>query len=142
MPRKPRSPEATAAWKASIAANPANNKPASGIPAMGAGWGGEASNHPRPAFSEDPLPYQGKRLPADLKERKEEILDELRLKLVNIALDEDTPLPLQIIASDKALDRLEGKPGQKLAIVGGDDGDNPVSTTVTVEFVRPGSGAV
>jgi len=44
---------------------------------------------------------------------------------------------VRLAAADKVMDRVEGRPGQKLAIVGGDEGDRPIDTKITIEFIRP-----
>jgi hypothetical protein len=100
-------------------------KPPSGFPAMGPGWGpgwggpANGSGSPaRPFTADSPTRNTGygdrspkriaerKRLIAEQEERKEQMIEMLE----GLALDPKTNVMVRIIAADKALDRLVGKP--------------------------------
>ena len=100
-------------------------KPPSGIPAMGPGWGPGwggpakgAGSRARPFTADSPTRNTGygdrspkriaerKRLTAEQEERKEQMIEMLE----GLALNPNTDVRVRIIAADKALDRLVGKP--------------------------------
>lgn len=96
---------------------------ASGIPAMGAGWGGPAKGAKRKTFCKsdpDIAQLMRKRDPdayAELIANK----DALRLKMagviVEVALNSENDVA-RVSAADKVLDRLDGKPGQTVKYEG------------------------
>lgn len=101
-------------------------KPPSGMPAMGPGWGpgwggparGAGSGPARPFTADSPTRNTGygnrspkriaekKRLTAEQEARTEQMIEMLE----DLALDPNTNVMVRIIAADKALDRLVGKP--------------------------------
>ena len=132
MPSKrgPMTPEAKAAWQASIAANPANHKPASGTEpqgdGMGPGWGGPAGGAGGP--------FAGGVVTAEMKANKALRVEAHLDNLHGIAFDLKNPAAVRAMASDKSISHLVGS---KVKLVGGDEDDNPIDTKVTIEFVRP-----
>lgn len=94
------------------------NKPASGLPAMGAGWGGDASGTEGWKKGE----VHAKKPPGTNEGRAEE----MRNLIYDIAIDSENPAGLRMMAADKLLDRIEGKPVQR--VLGG--------TAETVEEIR------
>lgn len=59
-------------------------------------------------------------------------LDQLADKLIDMAMEGDLP------AIKELGDRLEGKPGQQVILSG--DAENPIQSSLTVEFKRPTAG--
>jgi hypothetical protein len=62
-------------------------------------------------------------------------LDLLATRMVKAAIEHGDDTAAAMIA-EKIGDRLDGKPAQ--AIIGGEDGDNPVQVAAVVRFVEPG----
>jgi hypothetical protein len=102
------------AWRASVAVSnskPASGAPksgmvASGLPAMGAGWGGPATGASRERFKPGHAYYP----PVEDKRRA---IEDLQALMVGIAHDPDQPAGLRLIAADKALYWLVGRPGER-----------------------------
>jgi hypothetical protein len=99
-------------------------KPPSGIPAMGPGWGpgwggpAKGSGSPAAPFIADSPTRNtgyGDRSPTRIDERKrltaeqEARMEQMIEMLSDLALNSENPM-VCIIAADKVLDRLEGKP--------------------------------
>lgn len=111
MPKRdqPTPPEAKANWRASVAK--ANNKPAgvdygSHGEGLGVGWGGPATGMPDPEM-------RGRRLTPEQKADKQQRIAAHLDNIEHYALNADNE-QLRVIASDKMLDRLEGKPQQRI----------------------------
>jgi hypothetical protein len=87
------------------AAGPASGTPASGLPAMGPGWGGPAKGSFTPF--EPGHPYYAPR--EDSKARAANVLD----KLYTLAISAESE-GVQMMAAERFLDRVEGKPVQRV----------------------------
>lgn len=129
----PWSPERKAAWKARMLER--NNKPASGIPAGGPGWGGPAngrgSDKPAaPPIADPKAAAAAAHTPQAEAKRRASIAsaEELKGVLSDIALNDKAPDMARIAAADKLLDRIEGKPVQKTELTGKDGG--PLASVV------------
>lgn len=102
----------------------------SGMPARGVGYGGEAKGASLTAgqIGEHPE-HWGKMTPEQRKAKmadKHAVAAELLQELCTIGLDKDQAAPTRIMAINGALDRIEGKPIQR--VLGG--------TVETVEEIR------
>jgi len=62
--------------------------------------------------------------------------EHLEAELYNIAMDPETPAPTRIMAIDKALDRLKGKPAQPVP-EGADSGSITVRITGGLPDLKP-----
>lgn len=106
-------PEARARWKASIKANPNNDKPAGGM-----GWGGPPRGSGGNGSKRDAATARANKRAIDpaLSVAKKDARKTKREKLLGhlekIALDPKTPAMVRVHAIDKYFDRTEGKPLQ------------------------------
>ena len=113
-----------------------NQKPPSGIPARGAGYGGPAKRSPpREAFNAENQPSpEAKSVGHDVAKTAREVAkahaEEMAQLLVTIARDTDAPMPTRLDAANKLIERAEGRAAQA---IGGDPNGVPVKTVVVWE---------
>ncbi len=98
--------------------NPGSGKKPVNTPARGAGWGGEAKGASSsagrmtgPAFMGDENPTG---LPGYRGLAKAAVVEMMMGVLWDVAIDPDEPSQNRVVAADKVLDRVEGKPVQKV----------------------------
>jgi hypothetical protein len=109
-----------------------HQKPPSGIPARGAGYGGPAKPKPRKAFTaeEQPTPEAkaaGHEAAKTAREIAKEHAEEMARLMVTIARDVTAPLPTRLDAANKLVERAEGRAAQA---IGGDPNGVPMKTVV------------
>jgi hypothetical protein len=118
--------------------------PASGIPAGGAGWGGEARSYAdrQPLTAENQPPpehksaghMEAKEYREALKERRAKVLQVYDRVLEKALLADDAPTLMAGARVGQIIDdRIDGKANQPLS---GPDG-GAIPTALTVSFVRP-----
>ena len=109
-------------------------KPASGIPARGAGWGGAARGEGK-AWTKDAYPSNaakaGGRAAAqtarEVAKAHAVAMAELMLQIAN---DPAAPMPTRLDAANKLIERAEGK---ATTMIGGDAEVGPVKTVIAWE---------
>jgi hypothetical protein len=127
--RAPWSPERKAAWKAQMASR--NNKPASGMPASGPGWGGEAKGSGNRKAAAPKITSKTAAEMAQLPRDYNRIAkrEELHGFWSSVVFDEAEATNYRIAAAEKLHDRLypakdDGAEAGKIVIIGGlPDGD-------------------
>ena len=102
-------------------------KPASGIPARGAGWGGEAKGEGKPYSATHQATPEAKSAghaaAATAREVAKAHAVEMAQLMVQIAQDITAPMPTRLDAANKLIERAEGK---ATTMIGGDPDAGPV----------------
>lgn len=122
-------------WKNNKPAKGFVNKPASGSPARGIGWGGEASGKEPKPWTRDDRPSEeainaGREAAKTAREIAKHHAVEMAGIMLEIARDVTLPAPTRLEAANKMIDRAEGRPAQS---VGGTDDLPPIKHVVTWE---------
>ena len=112
-------------------------KPRSGATSLGNGWGGPpkgpGNGSPRaPAFQKGNKVASGYHDMSDM-----ERVTKLKAIIFDVATGEETSDQMKVIAADKLLDRIEGKPLQRQVNINAEGG---VAEVLNIEFVLPGNG--